>query len=75
MFIQHLSNVMPKLSPPKSAENFAEKMKKFQVQMSKIHSSHKKKNDQESQHSGTGHFLLLIIDNSLWDCGRKIKVL
>jgi hypothetical protein len=29
---------MPKPFPSKSAENFAEKMKKFQAQMSKIHS-------------------------------------
>jgi len=31
-----ISNQMPKLFQPKSAENFAEKMKKFQIKMSKI---------------------------------------
>jgi len=33
---------MPKLFSHKSAENFAEKMKKFQIQMSKIHPGKKR---------------------------------
>lgn len=32
MFVLDISNQMPKLFQPKSAENFAEKMKKFQIQ-------------------------------------------
>lgn len=38
MFAEDISNPMPKPFEPKSPENFAEKMKKFQIQVSKIHS-------------------------------------